>query len=75
LGVEKLLSAKFAKIESRQDALQTTFSVLLDIFYPHFWPILRKMDFFNTHAYLQEEWTKDASAPISLRQDKSMIDL
>ncbi len=76
LGLEKLLSAKFAKIESRQDVLQTTFSVFLDIFYPHFLPILRKMDFFNTQAYLQqEEWTKDASAPISLRQDKSMIDL
>ena len=32
--VEKLLRAKFAKIELHQDALQTTFSVFLDIFYP-----------------------------------------
>jgi hypothetical protein len=37
VGVEKLFPAKFAKIKSRQDALQTTFSVFLDIFYlPHF---------------------------------------
>jgi hypothetical protein len=34
VGVEKLLPAKFAKIKSRQDALQTTFSIFLDIFYP-----------------------------------------
>jgi hypothetical protein len=33
VGVEKLVAPKFAKIESRQDALQTTFSVFLDIFY------------------------------------------
>jgi hypothetical protein len=34
VAVEKLLLAKFAKIKSRWDALQTTFSVFLDIFYP-----------------------------------------
>jgi hypothetical protein len=34
VAVEKLLPAKFAKIKLRQDALQTTFSVFLDIFYP-----------------------------------------
>jgi hypothetical protein len=34
VGVEKLLPAKFAKIKSRQEALQTTFSIFLDIFYP-----------------------------------------
>jgi hypothetical protein len=33
VAVEKLVAPKFAKIESRQDALQTTFSVFLDIFY------------------------------------------
>jgi len=32
--VEKLFPAKFAKIKSRQEAQQTTFSVFLDIFYP-----------------------------------------
>ena len=31
---EKLLPSKFAKTKLRQDALQTTFSVFLDIFYP-----------------------------------------
>src|SRR6266849_9619038 len=31
--LKKSLPAKFAKIKSRQDALQTTFSVFLDIFY------------------------------------------
>jgi hypothetical protein len=33
VAVEKLFPARFAKIKSRQDALQTTFSVFLDIFY------------------------------------------
>jgi len=38
VAVEKLLPAKFAKIKSRQDALQATFSLFLDIFYlPNFW--------------------------------------
>jgi hypothetical protein len=37
VGVEKLFPAKFAKTKLRQDALQTTFSVFLDIFYsPNF---------------------------------------
>ena len=34
MAVEKLLSVKFAKIKLRQEALQTTFSIFLDIFYP-----------------------------------------
>jgi hypothetical protein len=34
VAVEKLLPAKFAKITSRQDALQATFLVFPDIFYP-----------------------------------------
>jgi hypothetical protein len=34
VAVEKLFRAKFAKIKLRQDALQTTFSIFLDIFYP-----------------------------------------
>src|SRR5271155_107672 len=34
VAVEKLLSAKFAKIKSRSEALQATFSGRLDIFYP-----------------------------------------
>jgi hypothetical protein len=51
--VEKLLPAKFAKIKSRQDALQTTFSVFLDIFYPPFF----------CHF---EEWTLSTPAPDSV---------
>ena len=34
MAVEKLLSVKFAKIKLRQDALDTIFSIFLDIFYP-----------------------------------------
>ena len=34
VAVEKLLPTKFAKIKSRQEALQTTFSVFLIIYYP-----------------------------------------
>jgi hypothetical protein len=34
VAVEKLFPAKFAKTKLHQDALETTFSVFLDIFYP-----------------------------------------
>jgi hypothetical protein len=34
VAVEKLFRTKLAKIKSRQDALQTTFCVFLDIFDP-----------------------------------------
>jgi hypothetical protein len=34
VAVEKLVASKLAKIKSRRDALRTTFSVFLDIFYP-----------------------------------------
>jgi hypothetical protein len=53
-AVEKLLPAKFAKIKTRQDALQTTFSVFLDIFYPPILAVFRKMGFFNSHACLRQ---------------------
>ena len=36
--VEKLTSQKSAEIRSRQDALQTTFSDRLDVFYPPNFP-------------------------------------
>jgi hypothetical protein len=54
VAVEKLVAPKFAKTRSRQDALQTTFSFFLDIFYPQFWPFGAKSDFFNSHAWLQK---------------------
>jgi hypothetical protein len=38
VGVEKLSSRKSAEIRTRQDALQTTFSARLDIFYPPNFP-------------------------------------
>jgi hypothetical protein len=41
VAVEKLLHTKLAKTKSRQDGLQTIFSVRLDIFYP---PILAVWD-------------------------------
>jgi hypothetical protein len=47
VGVEKLLPAKFAKIKSSRDALQTTFSVFVDIFYPPTFGYFE--DSFNTH--------------------------
>jgi ABC-type dipeptide/oligopeptide/nickel transport system permease component len=52
VAVEKLLPAKLAKIKSRQDALQTTFSVFLYSI-PQFLAVLKKMDFFNSHRRLQ----------------------
>jgi hypothetical protein len=49
VGVEKLFPAKFAKIKSRQEALQTTFSVFLDIFYLQVVANLRKMQSIFQH--------------------------
>jgi len=46
VAVEKLLPAKFAKIKSRQDALQSIFSGRLDILYPtNFGWLARKTSF------------------------------
>jgi hypothetical protein len=45
VAVEKLLRAKCAKIKLRQDALQTTFSIFLDIFYPTIFDVLGKRSF------------------------------
>jgi hypothetical protein len=50
VAVEKLLPAKFAKIKLHQDALQTTFSVFLDIFYPQNFGYFDKREFFNSHG-------------------------
>jgi hypothetical protein len=50
VAVEKLVSAKCSEKILRQEALQTTFSVFLDIFYTQILAALRKTDFFNTHA-------------------------
>jgi hypothetical protein len=52
VAVEKLLPAKFAKIKLHQDALQTTFSVFLDIFYPQNFGYFDKREFFNSHSRL-----------------------
>jgi hypothetical protein len=51
MAVENFFPAKFAKIKSRQDALQTykRLSPFPGHFlFPQVLPILRKMDFFNT---------------------------
>jgi hypothetical protein len=48
VAVEKLLLAKFAKIKSRQDALQTIFSGSLDIFYPPNFGCLGRKASFST---------------------------
>ena len=45
VGVEKLFPAEFAKIKSRQEALQTTSPVFLDIFCP------------PKFGYFEEKWT------------------
>jgi hypothetical protein len=46
-GCQKLFPAKFARIKSRQVALQTTFSVFLDIFYPS------NVDYFEGNGLFQ----------------------
>jgi len=58
VAVEKLAHSKFAKIGSRQEALQTIFPSLLDIFYH---PIF---DFFQKNGLFQQP--QGLSLPISL---------
>jgi hypothetical protein len=54
VGVEKLPRAKFANTKSRYDALQTTFSVFPDIFYPPNFRCFEGNGVFNTHACYQQ---------------------
>jgi len=49
VAVEKLAHSEFAKIGSRQEALQTIFPSLLDIFYHPIFDFFQKTDFFNSH--------------------------
>jgi hypothetical protein len=58
VAVEKLAYSEFAKIGSRQEALQTIFPSLLDIFYH---PIF---DFFQKNRLFQQP--RDLSTPIQL---------
>jgi hypothetical protein len=50
VAVEKLAQSEFAKIGSRQEALQMIFLSLLDIFYHPIFDFFRKTDFFNSHS-------------------------
>jgi hypothetical protein len=49
VAVEKLAHSEFAKIGSRQEALQTIFLSLVDIFYHPIVDFFRKSEFFNSH--------------------------
>jgi hypothetical protein len=60
VAVEKLAQLEFAKIGSRQEALQTIFPSLLDIFYHPIFDFLRKTEFFNSHAIYQQLRTEAA---------------
>jgi hypothetical protein len=61
VAVEKLLPAKFAKIKLRQDALQTTLSVFLGIFYhPNF-------GCFEENAVFQQPQAITLKAPVKKR--------
>jgi hypothetical protein len=67
VGVEKLFPAKFAKIKSRQDALQTTFSVFLDIFYPPFF------GYFEENGLFQHPQAIATQNPFMLRPSPPRI--
>jgi hypothetical protein len=63
-AVEKLLPAKFAKIKSRQDALQTTFSVFLYILLS---PISRGFEengLFNRHGHSTHGVPEPKNSPL-----------
>jgi len=50
VAVEKLAHCDVTKTASRQEALQTIFPSLLDIFYRPIFDFFRKIDFFNSHS-------------------------
>jgi hypothetical protein len=50
VAVEKLALHEFAEIASRQEALQTIFPSLLDIFYYPISDFFKKTEFFNSHS-------------------------
>jgi hypothetical protein len=52
VAVEKLAQQEFAEIASRQEALRTIFSSLLDIFYHPIFDFFRKTGFFNSHRII-----------------------
>jgi hypothetical protein len=54
VAVEKLTHKEFAEIGSRQEALQTIFSGLLDIFYPPIFGFLQKNRLFQQPLLLSQ---------------------
>jgi hypothetical protein len=61
-AVEKLLPAKFAKIKLLHDALQTTFSVFVDIFYPPNLGYLEETDFFNPRLITSSNYKSEVKS-------------
>jgi len=62
VAVEKLAHSEFAKIGSRQEALQTIFTSLLDIFYHLIF------DFFQKNRLFQRPhmvWTHEVTCPVN----------
>jgi len=53
VAVEKLAYLEFAKIGSRQEALQTIFPSLLDIFYHPIFDFFQKNRIFYSHRIYQ----------------------
>jgi len=50
VGIEKLISAKIAKMKLRQDAISAIFSDRKTFPVSQIWPFEMKSEFFNTHA-------------------------
>jgi hypothetical protein len=67
VGVEKLARHEFAEIASRQEALQTIFPSLLDIFYH---PIF---DFFQKNRLFQQPQDFSTSIQISTVIDRGLL--
>jgi hypothetical protein len=47
VGIEKLFTAKFTRIKSRQDALQTTFSIFWTFHMPQILAVREETGFFQ----------------------------
>jgi len=68
VAVEKLARSEFAKIRSRQEALQTIFQSVLGIVYHPIFDFFRETDFFNNLILdsFQKNLSVDCKLPVSM---------
>jgi hypothetical protein len=73
VAVEKLAHQEFAEIASRQDALQTIFPSLLDIFYHLIFNFFSEKPTFSTATPVLDSYPEIPHVHIGLRSFQSLL--